>query len=107
MVSEKQLFFKLTLGLKYDNSLSKIAKKKIFPSLPVAVFSPPALTETNIFLFLCLTVFLAKLEQIIVILKRFPRIKYYNNIHNNHISLVIKRQLKQKYIIKVSKKLVP
>lgn len=104
MVSEKQLFFKLTLGLKYDNSLSKIAKKKIFP---VAVFSPPALTEPNIFLFLCLTVFLAKLEQIIVIFKRFPRIKYYNNIHNNHISLVIKRQLKQKYIIKVSKKLLP
>lgn len=53
MVSKKQL----TLGLKYDNSLSKIAKK-IFPSLPVAVLSPTALTETNIFLFLCLTVFL-------------------------------------------------
>lgn len=102
MVSKKQL----TLGLKYDNSLSKIAKKN-FPQSPSCSFITNCFDgNKHIFISLPYSIF-AKLEQIIVIFKRFPRIKYYNNIHNNHISLVIKRQLKQKYIIKVSKKLLP
>ena len=63
MVSKKQLFFKLTLGLNMTTAFQKL-QKKIFPSLPVAVFSPPALAETNIFFSLPYSSF-AKLKQII------------------------------------------
>ena len=38
----------------------------------------------------------AKFKQIIVIFKRFPTIKHWNNMHNNHISIVINMKTKQK-----------
>ena len=43
IIFKKQLFFKVKLGLKHDNILPKIAKKKIW--LPVRdFFSPPTST---------------------------------------------------------------